>query len=137
MQYVDTAAPRTIGTLANLAGCMYPDTEAGRDFLHALETAAREILDYADADTPADRIDDAGAVHEQADGSVPVYTAARWAVFTDLGAWREDTEELGASASDLTQAAGVALYMIARRGIDAIITEILADQPDTDDDTDA
>lgn len=129
MQYADTAAPRTLGTLAGLAGCMYPDTEAGRDFLHGLESAAHEILDYADADTPADRLDDSGAVHEQADSAVPVYTAPRWAVFADLGAY---TEELGATGSDLTGAAGVALYMIARRGIDAILAEILAENTDDD-----
>jgi hypothetical protein len=130
MNVKDTAAPRSIGTLANLAGCAYPDTEQGRAFLTGLESAAHEILEYADDDTPADRLDDEGYVHEAADSAVPVYTGARWQVFADLAAWNEDTEELGASGSDLTGAAGVALYMIARRGLDAILSEILDENSD-------
>ncbi len=50
-----------------------------------------------------------------ADGAVPVYTGERWAVFADLAAYNEDPGDIGGWPADLTDAAGVALYVIAER----------------------
>jgi hypothetical protein len=46
-------------------------------------------------------------------------------VFVDLGAYNEDPAgELGDDGSDLTQAAGVALYLIASRLVAALAQEL-------------
>jgi hypothetical protein len=63
---------------------------------------------------------------------VPIYTHERWQVFVDLQAYQEDVSEYG-DADDLTNAAGVALYMIAERLVHALATE-LSDALDADAD---
>ena len=102
--------------LARLADCMSPDspTSAGAVFLLRLVDDLAEILE---AD---DRTD---AVHEAADSAVPIYTHEVWSTFVDLGAYQEDPTELGADASDMEQAAKVALYMIAERCLFALLEE--------------
>ena len=122
--------------LANLAGCGSPDRpdgigvsppadlstvapSPGALFLRSVADDLAERIAYVFAD-----LDPAGCdltreleeeLHEVADAAPSVYTGARWAEFADLAAWNEDAAELGASADDLTGAAGVALYMIAER----------------------
>jgi hypothetical protein len=101
--------------LARLAGCADPDslTSPGALFLDRVEADYIERVadgDYDEDDSP----------HEIADGAVPVYTHDRWTTFVDLGAYEEDTRELGDDGSDLTQSAAVALYMIAERLVRAL-----------------
>ena len=122
--------------LANLAGCGSPDRpdgigvsppadlstvapSPGALFLRSVADDLAERIAYVFAD-----LDPAGCdltreleeeLHEVADAAPSVYTFTRWQEFTDLAAWQEDAAELGASADDLTAAAGVALYVIAER----------------------
>ena len=128
--------------LANLAGCGSPDRpdgigvsppadlstvapSPGALFLRSVADDLAERIAYVFAD-----LDPAGCdltreleeeLHEVADAAPSVYTGARWAEFADLAAWNEDAAELGASADDLTGAAGVALYMIAERLARALV----------------
>ncbi len=122
--------------LANLAGCGSPDRpdgigvsppadlstvapSPGALFLRSVADDLAERIAYVFAD-----LDPAGCdltreleeeLHEVADAAPSVYTFTRWQEFTDLAAWQEDATELGASADDLTAAAGIALYAIAER----------------------
>lgn len=130
--------------LANLADCESPDRpdgigcappadlstvqpSPGAKFLRSVADDLAEriayIIEYGDMD-PRDvdlerELED--EVHEVADGAVPVYTAARWAVFADLGAYNEDPGDIGGWPADLTDAAGAALYMIAERLAAALV----------------
>lgn len=71
--------------------------------------------------------------HELADGAVPVYTYNRWLTFVDLAAWQIDISEYGES-EDMTSAAGVALYEVARILIDALCDQVLERWFDLQDD---
>jgi hypothetical protein len=122
--------------LANLAGCGSPDRPDGIGVsppadLSTVDPSPGALFLRSVADDTAERIayvfadlDPAGCdltreleeeLHEVADAAPSVYTGERWAEFADLAAWQEDAAELGASADDLTAAAGVALYVIAER----------------------
>jgi hypothetical protein len=122
--------------LANLAGCGSPDRpdgigvsppadlstvapSPGALFLRSVADDLAERIAYVFADLDPAGCDLAreleGEVQEVADAAPSVYTFTRWQEFTDLAAWQEDATELGASADDLTGAAGVALYVIAER----------------------
>lgn len=124
--------------LANLAGCGSPDRpdgigvsppadlstvapSPGALFLRSVadDTAERIAYVFADPDLDPASCDLAREleeeVHEVADAAPSVYTGARWAEFADLAAWQEDPSDLGGWPADLTDAAGVALYMIAER----------------------
>ncbi|MAS55575.1 MAG: hypothetical protein CMJ44_13310 [Pimelobacter sp.] len=54
---------------------------------------------------------------------MPIYTGERWAVFTDLGAWHEDVAEY-TDCRDMTEVAGVALYLVAERLTVSIFAEL-------------
>lgn len=118
--------------LAGLGDCAQPDSleSPGALWLARVWEAAHEhyTYDLDDTTTRADllRMDDHGALHEIADGAVPVYTREVWAVFVDLAAYHEDMEDMGgyAEARDMTHAAQIALYMIAERVVDACRDEI-------------
>lgn len=105
-----TTDTHTAWQLARLADCMDPDStnSPGAQFLHLVESCYHDAIaeEWYDADDSPNEI---------ADNAVPVYTHDRWQTFVDLGAYQEDATELGADASDLTQCAAVALYMIAER----------------------
>ena len=118
----------SVGAVVNLAECFYPDTEAGEDFIKSIELSAQEICVY-NPDVPLDRLDD--AIHEAADSIVPVYNHQRMVVLTDVGAYREDISDFG-DFEDVIQAAGVALYLLARRGIEAVLRDL--DNSDEDED---
>lgn len=112
--------------LAKLAGCASPDSETspGAAFL---ERVASTVDDYS-------HDSDRDWIHEAADGAVPVYTYDRWLTFVDLAAYQEDISELGMRAcDDLTDAAGVALYMIADRLLQALVDEDDDERADEDD----
>ena len=132
-----TPTARTTWHLAILADCADPDRHdgigydpdagtanpsPGAKFLRSVETATYEAIDHAGEDFDPDNFD----THEIADGAVPVYTSERWAVFVDLAAWQEDPDGLDAGG-DMTDRAGVYLYMIAERLASAIVAERAAD----------
>lgn len=101
--------------LAGMADCASPDSSESPGAVW-LET----VWSVADGyDEPRDW----DVVGELADSCVPVYTHNRWQVFVDLAAYNEDPTDLGADGSDMNQAAGVCLYLIAERLIAAIWAE--------------
>ncbi len=108
---------------------MNADASPGAQFLRRVED---NVLEWFDNEQSGDFDDYAG---ELADNAVPVYTHERWRVFVDLAAYDEDISELGSDSSDLTEAAGVALYLIAERLARALHDEYAeADEDDEDDD---
>lgn len=147
---------QTTWQLARLAECADPDRHDGQGltptpdpatvdpspgatFLRHVEDGARELYDRLRVDYSGDGYDwpdhverwadYSGGVHEIADGAPDVYTYTRWREFVDLGAWEEDPSELmGGEGSDLTGAAGVALYMIAERLAWALLREWAEDE---------
>jgi|SRR6516225_10905127 hypothetical protein len=98
--------------LARLAEVASPDspTSPGAEWLNSVARWAEDVENDDD-------------ITEAADSVVPVYTHERWRVFVDLAAYNEDPTDLGADASDMTQAAGVALFLIAERLIQALLQE--------------
>ena len=120
--------------LAQLADCASPDSEdsAGARMLASVAESVAESLEWDPEPYASGDVDP----HEIADGAPSVYTATRWAEFVDLGAYSEDVSELVSDArSDLTDAAGVALYMIAERLVFALADGI-TDELETEDETD-
>lgn len=100
--------------LALKAGVPTPDEgSAGADWLLRVGRAADELRAVSRGILVDGDLDD--NIAELADSLVPIYTADRWRVFVDLEAWTEDVEELTGAIVDLTDAAGVALYLIAER----------------------
>jgi hypothetical protein len=111
----------TVWQLARRAECLDPDssTSPGAKFLEAVASEAGEIIGE-DFEPLADVVD---VIHERADALVPVYTYERWQVFTDLGAWEQDIADYETGSSDMTEAAGVALYIIAERLLQDLLTD--------------
>jgi hypothetical protein len=99
-----------------MAECGDPDTQdsPGARLLDHVRDAVSEHIEWVD-EPVTDPFDYGDAINEIADGAPDVYTHARWLEFVDLCAYEEDPSELGADCSDMTVAAGVALYMIAER----------------------
>jgi hypothetical protein len=117
-----------------------PDVEGspGAEFLRSVENGARELWEAREGDPERwlEHVNDDGSVHEIADGAPSVYTHQRWAEFHDLAAYNDDMGEISAltgSYSDMTNAAGVALYMIAERLAWALLREWAEEA--TDDET--
>lgn len=113
--------------LARRAGCVCPDAadSPGGDWLDTVRRVALERADelQGEDDWEGSRLSD--VAWEAADSVVPIYTHTRWTVFADLCAWQEDVSELGYDgSSDMTQLAGVALYMIAERLVSSILQEL-------------
>ena len=122
-------------SLAGMADCGAPDnsTSVGAAFLTSVRDEVIEAVQFANEDDTLENAietvrDD--RVHEIADGSPSVYTSTRWAQFVDLAAYQEDISELTSDETSLTDAAGVALYVIAERLALAILEDI-----DTEEDT--
>lgn len=114
--------------LAGRASTCGPDSaeSPGAAFLRSVRDDTLEAISDYLADDPTadlDRIDDDGRLHEVADTAVPVYTAERWAIFTDLGAWERDISDYGVS-DDMTTACGIALYDIALQLASELVTEV-------------
>lgn len=142
---VDAIKDRTVYSLAGDADCASPDSETspGARLLTHVRDAVTDLIEYdPDAWREAVDTDDVqsldynGAVSEIADGAPSVYTNTRWTEFADLAAWQEDPTELGFEGSDMTQAAGICLYMIAERLAWALIEEAKDNTPDADEDND-
>jgi hypothetical protein len=104
--------------LANIADIQSPDQKdsPGAVFLLSVQDAVNEAIEdkYQDMDE---------AAHEIADNAVPVYTYQMWQTFIDLCAWNEDPSEFGRESEDMSQQAGVCLYLIANRLADTLIEE--------------
>jgi hypothetical protein len=113
--------------LASLADCASPDSvdSSGARFLaRVARDVAERFIDTDDYTGPLGELESGDGAHEIADSAVPVYTHERWQTFVDLAAYNEDASELGGDASDLTALAGVALYMIAERLVQALAEEL-------------
>ncbi len=110
--------------LAGMADCASPDREdsPGARFLAMVADSVVEAVENDD-----DRDDIPWAA---ADQCVPIYTHKVWSTFVDLAAWQEDPTEYGADGSDMTQTAGVRLYIIGER----LAWAILEDMGSEDDD---
>jgi hypothetical protein len=113
-----------------------PDTldSAGAVFLlqvaHEVCEAAEEWL--AGGTRPADVCDASDKWAVIADVMPDVYTGMRWAEFVDLAAWSEDVEEYTTGGEDMTDLAGLALYVIAERLCGVLWDEIVeADSEDS------
>lgn len=100
--------------LADMAGAASPDskTSPGAEFLTGVAESFQEAVDNGWFDEDS--------VHEIADGAVPVYTHEMWKTFVDLAAWQEDVEH---DDLDMTAQAGMALYQIAQRLVEALAAE--------------
>lgn len=119
--------------LSGDADCASPDSadSAGARMLSSVRSSVIELIEYnaEEIDGPEwlDGADDNGAVSEIADNAPDVYTHQRWAEFVDLGAYNEDPSDfIDMSGNvDMTQVAGVALYMIADRLARAMLADLL------------
>lgn len=131
--------------VADIAG---PDSETseGAKFLVRVRDALVEALEWrVEHDDDGDLARAAAYIreesHELSDGAVPIYTYERWLTFVDLAAWNVDISEYG-ETEDMTSAAGVALYEVARTLIDALCEYVgtywseLQDEGEQDDDED-
>lgn len=99
--------------LAHMAGVRSPDSlsSPGAEWLLEVASAAEEITDPDSIDSAANAL-------------VPVYTHPKWLVFTDLCAWQEDLEDWpNGGCSDLDTASNWALYQIAARLLQSLISE--------------
>ncbi len=137
-----TFSDLTTWHLANLADCGSPDRpdgigcappadlstvqpSPGAQFLRRVadNLAGRIAYIFEDLDPAGCDLEREleGEVHKVADGAMPIYTGERWAVFADLSAYNEDPGDIGGWPADLTDAAGIALYMIAERLAAALV----------------
>lgn len=116
---------RTAYALAADADTHSPDslTSVGAGFLDTVRVATLEAVENGSG---VREEDDSDTAHELADSCVPVYTYTTWQVFTDLCAWQEEDEagELAGDEPDMTRRAMIALYVIARRLVDALLSEV-------------
>jgi hypothetical protein len=113
--------------LARDADCGEPskrDSDGSR-FLVRVRNAVHELLSELDSDgrnlLRDGSMDDDGALDKIADSSVPIYTHELWSTFVDLSAYNEDVDEY--EPTDLTNAAGIALYVIAKRLVGSLVDE--------------
>jgi hypothetical protein len=130
--------PTKTYVLAQMAGCGFPDStdSAGAHWLRRVANDVQDFLDenlldesaWSDIQAWSDVQDD---IHELADACVPIYTGNRWAIFADLAAYEEDLDDWGTQDS-LTDSAGLALYLIARRLIEALVSEAFEDEDEPD-----
>lgn len=118
-EWTENPADLNVWQLAELAECASPisaDSHGGR----WLADLRDDWIESTQEDDDRDRDD---IIHERVDGCIPIYNWPRWATFADLGAWQEDLDEVGGVTSDMTQNAGVALYMIGERLFRALDAE--------------
>lgn len=112
-----TATTMGLSELVERADCAWPDEQDSRDFLYGIHDACLEQLQYK---TPYWQ----DMASEIADNAVPVYTHQRWRMFVDLGAYNEDLTDFGGPVANMTENAGVALYIIAERLAYSILSDL-------------
>ena len=121
---METQNKFTAYRLANMIeASMESSTSNGAEWL---EQVARGWLDYERDEAIEYGTDLDEAIHQAADGAVPIYTGHRWEVFTDLQGWQfseEIAQEFGPLPTDMTEAIGVVLYVLAERLIYALEAE--------------
>ena len=103
--------------LSSMADCAKPDslTSAGACFLLSVRSGIIELVeDLEELPDDVQELDDDGSVHQIADNAPDVLTYRRWMEFCDLAAWQEDPTDFRL-AGDMTEQAGVCLYVIADR----------------------
>ncbi len=108
--------------LASMAGVISPDSLESQGALFLLSIAE----DYTDRYYEGSMDED--TIYEIADNAVPIYTHERWEVFVDLAAYMEE-DQTGFEPGDMTSAAGVALYAIAERLVQALMDEREEEEP--------
>jgi len=112
-------------SLAGPADCMSPDspTSPGALFLGRVRDdvieRVEDITDLSDFERETEEL-----THEIADNAVPIYTADKWATFVDLGAYQEDVSELAGDEGDMDKLGSIALYVIAERLVQAILSDL-------------
>jgi hypothetical protein len=116
----------SVYVLAALADSETPDWDSpGSRFLESVRGEILERVEHATFDP--DRFDfervSSDWPWEIADQAPSDYTTERWLQFVDLGAYREEPEE--GWPGDLTDAAALALYLIAGRLASALLAEIV------------
>jgi hypothetical protein len=124
---VESIRERVCYDLTDLADCADPDygDSPGAQYLRAVRDSVLEWWeDERDTSDPDE------ASHERVDSLVPIYNHERWTTFVDLAAYHEDLDDFG-RPDDMTDAAGVALYLVGRRLFEALAQE-LADAKDED-----
>lgn len=97
--------------LARLAGVASPDTLDSPGAIWLLRVARESVGIAPDA------------IRITADRLVPQYTREIWRVFVDLAAYNENVTDVDGPITDMTQAAGVALHLIAERLLRVLIEE--------------
>ena len=123
-------------TLAHMAECGSPDDagSAGAGFLTRVRDALVESVEdkWTNGTPLADAVEavrDGEAAHRIADEAPDIHTHARWRQFIDLTAYNEDISEYGEPSDDMTENAGVALYIIANRLVHVLLDEIEENAP--------
>ena len=118
---METQNTYTVYRLANMIEAHTEnDTSDGAEWL---QQVARGWLDCERDEAIEYGTDMDEAIHQAADGAVPIYTGHRWQVFTDLQGWQfseEIAKELGPLPTDMTEAIGWILCTLAERLIYAL-----------------
>lgn len=120
--------------LAKLAGCGSPDDNhsIGAKFLARARDAFTELVENVGHSEVAS-MRDSSTLTYLADSLVPIYTHHRWLTFVDLLAYNVDIDDYVSDETDMTDRAGVALFVIAETLIGALLTE-MEDAAEADDD---
>lgn len=119
--------------LARMADTHSPDSSesVGAGFLTRVrDSAVESITDthetYPDFDgeTLGDWLLNNGSISEIADNAPSIYTHERFQQLVDLCAYQEDVSELAGDETDMEKLAGVALYMVAERLVNALLDRL-------------
>lgn len=115
---IDQISAMSVWQLARFAECQDPSNESTEGAVFLDSTRRSVIESLRDLEDISDW--DENTTHEIADSAPDVYTHRRWLEFVDLCAYREDLSDYSGEMTDL---AGIALYLIAERLVNALITE--------------
>lgn len=111
----------TVWHLADLAGCVAPDSQTSSGALFLTDIRDAVVQDWNRLTENKDPNSD-GAVYEIANGNVPTAIHDLWLTFTDLAAYREDIPK-SETRESLSEAAMTALYQIGERLVLALVKE--------------
>ena len=124
--------------LARMADTRCPDTLESpgaefltgirRDVVERLESALEACSEEELADLAyvnfAEAFNDSDEAHEVADNAPSIWTHTRFQQLVDLCAYQEDVSELAGDETDMEKLAGIALYMVAERLVNALVSEV-------------
>lgn len=128
-------------SLASMADTHCPDNleSAGASFLTGVRDGVAEDLEYysggdysefEELSELVDAIRELDAFHETADGAPSIYTYTRFQEFADLCAWQEDLDDVTGGGENMEQLAGLALYVIAERLVNALLDYVADFEPE-------